>query len=71
MDAKTIFRMATIEGAKALHLQDEIGSIEVGKKADLVLIDLESYSNSYTDSDETIYSDVVFSSSSENIKSVI
>ncbi len=40
MDAKTIFRMATIEGAKALHLQDEVGSIEIGKKADLVLIDL-------------------------------
>jgi len=40
LDAKTIFRMATIEGAKALHLQEEVGSVEVGKKADLVLIDL-------------------------------
>ncbi len=71
MDAKTIFRMATIEGAKALHLQNEIGSIEVGKKADLVLIDLDSYSNSYSDSDEIIYSDIVFSSTSENIQSVM
>jgi len=71
MDAKTLFRMATIESAKALHLEDEVGSIEVGKKADLVLIDLDSYSNSYTDSDETVYSDIVFSSSTENIKSVI
>jgi 5-methylthioadenosine/S-adenosylhomocysteine deaminase len=71
MDAKTIFRMATIEGAKALHLQDEIGSIEVGKKADLVLINLDSYSNSYSDNDESIYSDIVFSSTSENIKSVM
>ena len=71
MDAKTIFRMATIEGAKALHLQDEIGSIEVGKKADLVLIDLDSYSNSYTDSDDAVYSDIVFSSTTENVKSVM
>lgn len=71
MDAKTIFRMATIEGAKALHLQNEVGSIEVGKKADLVLIDLDSYSNSYSDSDESVYCDIVFSSTSENVKSVM
>jgi 5-methylthioadenosine/S-adenosylhomocysteine deaminase len=71
MDAKTIFRMATIEGAKALHLENEVGGIEVGKKADLVLIDLDSYSNSYSDSDETVYSDIVFSSTTENVKSVM
>ena len=71
IDANTIFRMATIEGAKALHLQDEIGSIEVGKKADLVLIDLDSYSNSYAYSDETVYSDIVFSSTTKNVKGVM
>jgi 5-methylthioadenosine/S-adenosylhomocysteine deaminase len=71
MDAKTLFRMATIEGAKALHLQNEVGSIEVGKKADLVLIDIDSYSNSYSDSDESVYSDIVFSSATENVRSVM
>jgi cytosine/adenosine deaminase-related metal-dependent hydrolase len=71
MDAKTIFRMATIEGAKALHLENEVGSIEIGKKADLVLIDLDSYSNSYSDSDESVYSDIVFSSTTENVRSVM
>ncbi len=71
MNAKTIFRMATIDGAKALHLENEVGSIEVGKKADLVLIDLNSYSNSYSDSDDSVYSDIVFSSSTENVKSVM
>jgi cytosine/adenosine deaminase-related metal-dependent hydrolase len=71
MDAKTIFRMATIEGAKALHLEKEVGSIEVGKKADLVLINLDSYSNSFSDSDELVYSDIVFSSTTENVRSVM
>ena len=71
MDAKTIFRMATIEGAKALHIQNEVGSIEVGKKADLVLLDLDSYSNSFSNNNEQVYSDIVFSSNSENIKSVM
>jgi 5-methylthioadenosine/S-adenosylhomocysteine deaminase len=71
MDAKTIFRIATIEGAKALHLGNEVGSIEIGKKADLVLIDLDSYSNSFSDLDESIYSDIVFSSTTENVRSVM
>ncbi|MEA1928541.1 MAG: amidohydrolase, partial [Candidatus Auribacterota bacterium] len=40
MDANTTFRMATIGGAKVLGLDEEIGSLEVGKKADLVLVNL-------------------------------
>lgn len=39
MDSLTVMRMATIEGAKALGMEKEIGSLEKGKKADIIVID--------------------------------
>ena len=39
MDALTVLKMATIEGAKALGMSDEIGSIETGKMADIIVVD--------------------------------
>jgi 5-methylthioadenosine/S-adenosylhomocysteine deaminase len=41
LGAKSVVEMATIEGAKALHMDKEIGSLEAGKKADIVLISLD------------------------------
>jgi 5-methylthioadenosine/S-adenosylhomocysteine deaminase len=40
MGAKTVVRMGTIDGARALGLGDTIGSLEVGKQADLIMIDI-------------------------------
>ena len=78
MDALTVFRLATIEGAKALHVENEVGSIEVGKKADLVLLDLEKADQPIQginaqglSEDDRIYSSIVYSASKENVKAVL
>ena len=44
MPAWKVLRMATIEGAKALMMDDKIGSLKAGKLADIIMIDL-SYPN--------------------------
>jgi 5-methylthioadenosine/S-adenosylhomocysteine deaminase len=41
LGATAVVEMATIEGAKAVHMEKEIGSLEPGKKADLILIGLD------------------------------
>ncbi len=69
-DTLTIFRMANIEGAKALGIENETGSIEIGKKADLVLIDLNR-SDSPLSGDDNVYSDLVYSSHSGAVKNVM
>ena len=41
MDARTVLKMATIDAAKAIGLDKDIGSLETGKQADVIIIDTE------------------------------
>ena len=65
MPAETVFRMATIEGAKALGLDNEIGSLEEGKKADIAFIKRDQVQSLPF---ENIYSKIVYSSQSNAIE---
>jgi cytosine/adenosine deaminase-related metal-dependent hydrolase len=71
MDAKRMLRLATIDGGRALNMESKIGSIETGKFADLVLLNLNKPDNSMQETDESIYSDIVYSSTSENVTDVM
>ena len=61
--------MATIKGAETLGLSDEIGSIEVGKKADIILIDTNS-ANMVPDS-SSLSSNVIYSANGSNVDTTI
>jgi cytosine/adenosine deaminase-related metal-dependent hydrolase len=45
LDGERMLRLMTIDGARALNLDDKIGTIETGKQADLIAIDLSSAQN--------------------------
>ncbi len=68
MPANRVIRMATMDGAKALGLDHEIGSVEVGKKADLVLHRFDQAYNGVAP--QQIASTLVYASFPENVRSV-
>src|SRR5437588_11763822 len=68
VSAEEAFEMATIRGARALHLEKEIGSIEKGKRADIVIVDLDDlHQTPYYN----IYSDLVYATKASDVRSVI
>jgi 5-methylthioadenosine/S-adenosylhomocysteine deaminase len=70
MPAKTVLEMATREGAKALGLGDEIGTLEKGKKADLLVLDLNNVWDSTAGQDDP-YAAIVYSAEPRNVEAVM
>ena len=62
-----LVRMATIEGARALGLENEIGSLEIGKSADLIAVDISGAGYSETPDIETL---LVYSGSGRDVRHV-
>ena len=69
LPARRVLRMATIDGAKALGLENEIGSLEVGKKADLIVVDLKRLHSSPRSSD--VISTLVYSAQPCDVRTTI
>lgn len=68
LNAREVLEMATIGGAKVLGLDHEIGSLEEGKKADIIIIDLEK-PHFYPKAD--LISNMVYSAQGSDVKTVI
>jgi 5-methylthioadenosine/S-adenosylhomocysteine deaminase len=68
LPAQEALRMATINGAKALGLEKKVGSLEVGKKADIVLID---FSKPHLTPLHDVYASIVYSAHGSDVDTVI
>src|ERR1043166_986628 len=68
LPAARALRMATIDGARAMRIDSEIGSIEVGKRADVIVVDLsESHSAPIGD----VVSALVYSAQASDVRTTI
>jgi 5-methylthioadenosine/S-adenosylhomocysteine deaminase len=68
LGAKGALEMATIEGARALHMEKEIGSLEAGKQADFVILNLD-VPNAVPMYD--VYSQIVYALKASEVETVV
>lgn len=68
ISARQAFEFATIRGAQALHMEKEIGSLEVGKRADILIIDRDTLNQIPI---YNIYSDLVYATKAADVVTVI
>ncbi|MCA1609237.1 MAG: amidohydrolase family protein, partial [Acidobacteria bacterium] len=66
--AEAAFEMATIRGARALNLEKLVGSIEVGKRADIAIVDFDGlHQTPYYN----VYSHLVYATKANDVRTVI
>jgi cytosine/adenosine deaminase-related metal-dependent hydrolase len=69
MPAQQTFALANIEGARALNLEKRIGSLEVGKQADIVILNRNLWSTPFHD--HKIYSALIYSFNGRDVDTTI
>ncbi|MDT7806864.1 MAG: 5-methylthioadenosine/S-adenosylhomocysteine deaminase [Acidobacteriota bacterium] len=68
LPASRVLRMATRDGARALGLEDEIGSLEVGKRADITVVELERL---HTTPRPEVVSTIVYAAEARDVRDVL
>ncbi len=68
VNAQQAFSMATIGGARALHLDKIIGSIETGKRADIVIVDFNSLHQTPV---YNVFSHLVYTTKASDVRTVV
>lgn len=68
LPAYEVLKMATINGAKTLGLEDKVGSIEIGKRADIIILDLDTV---LTKPVNNIVSEIVYNVKGNNVCTTI
>ena len=68
ISAQQAFELATIGGAQAVHLEKEIGSLEKGKRADILIIDRDTLNQIPL---YNVYSDLVYATKASDVETVL
>jgi 5-methylthioadenosine/S-adenosylhomocysteine deaminase len=68
VSAEQAFMMATIGGARALHLENLIGSLEAGKRADICIVDFDNLNQTPV---YNVYSSLVYATKADDVRHVI
>ena len=68
INAREALEMATILGARAIHQDKEIGSLEAGKRADLIIVDMESAHQTPV---YNVYSELVYATKASDVETVM
>jgi 5-methylthioadenosine/S-adenosylhomocysteine deaminase len=68
LPAEEALSLATIGGARALHMEGQIGSLETGKRADIVIVDLDALNQTPR---YNIYSHLVYATKAADVRTVV
>jgi 5-methylthioadenosine/S-adenosylhomocysteine deaminase len=68
ISAQQAFELATVRGAQALHLEKEIGSLERGKRADILIINRDTLNQIPL---YNVYSDLVYATKASDVETVL